>query len=117
LAAGVEPSVWLFPEGRSLLDAERAARRFRVSLGRAGLPRFRLYDLRHSFASHLLGAGAPINYVANQLGHSNPATTLRFYAHLPTGDRAWSDKLEALRAADDAPRSGHENAHGPVLHF
>src|SRR3989475_13079278 len=34
----------------------------------AGLPRFRLYDLRHTFATHLLGQGAPITYVAAQLG-------------------------------------------------
>ena len=45
---------------------------------RAGLPHFRLYDLRHTFASLLLAAGAPITYVSAQLGHANPATTLRY---------------------------------------
>ncbi len=66
----------------------------------AGLPRFRLYDLRHTFATHLLGQGAPITYVAAQLGHAKPTTTLAFYAHwIPWGDKRWINRLEALRAA------------------
>jgi len=31
---------------------------FRATLRAAGLPRFRLYDLRHTFATHLLLQGA-----------------------------------------------------------
>ena len=34
-----------------------------------GLPVFRVYDLRHTFASLLLARNAPITYVAAQLGH------------------------------------------------
>jgi len=41
---------------------------------------------------------APITYVAAQLGHSTPTTTLNHYAHwIPRGDRALADRLEALR--------------------
>jgi integrase len=66
----------------------------------AGLPRFSLYSLRHTFASHLLGMGAPITYTANQMGHAKPTTTLAHYAHfLPRGDRAFADRLETLRTA------------------
>ena len=98
LVDGRDPSPWVFPGGTEPLDAETAARRFRAILTRAGLPRFRLYDLRHSFATHLLGDGAPITYIAAQLGHAKPSTTLQFYAHwLPRGDKAWADRLEALR--------------------
>ena len=35
---------------------------------------------RHTYASLLLAAGAPITYVSAQLGHANASTTLRYYA-------------------------------------
>jgi integrase len=37
--------------------------------------------LRHTYASHLLAAGRPVTEVARLLGHSNPAVTLKVYAH------------------------------------
>jgi integrase len=37
--------------------------------------------LRHSYASGLIAAGAPITEVQHRLGHSNPAVTLRVYSH------------------------------------
>jgi len=71
---------------------------FRATLRAAGLPRFRLYDLRHTFATHLLLQGAPITYVAAQLGHAKPTTTLTYYAHwIPSGDKRYIDRLETLR--------------------
>jgi integrase len=72
---------WLFPneEGKPL-DESRVRKLFRRTLKRAKLPAFRLYDLRHTFASLLLASLAPITYVSAQLGHANPATTLRYYA-------------------------------------
>ncbi len=39
-------------------------------------------DLRHYAASTWLRAGIPVNQVAQWLGHANPATTLRVYAHV-----------------------------------
>lgn len=35
---------------------------FKPALGKAKLPAFRLYGLRHTFASLLLAASAPITY-------------------------------------------------------
>lgn len=106
LAAARDPLPWVFPSASGgLLDAKKVARLFRGLVKQAGLPRFRLYDLRHTFATHLLEAGSPITYVAAQLGHSKPTTTLAFYAHwLPRGDKAYIDRLEAARqAARPAP--------------
>ena len=45
-------------------------------------PRLRFHDLRHSAASIMIASGADISFIARQLGHATPATTLAIYAHL-----------------------------------
>jgi len=46
----------------------------------AKLDGFRIHDLRHSFASHLVSAGVPLAHVGKLLGHTQSATTSR-YSH------------------------------------
>ncbi|MFH8251483.1 tyrosine-type recombinase/integrase [Microbacterium sp. B2969] len=41
-----------------------------------------IHDLRHYAASSWLRAGIPVHQVAAWLGHRNPSTTLRIYAHV-----------------------------------
>jgi integrase len=48
----------------------------------APLPAARLHDLRQVHATMLLLAGVPVHVVANRLGHADPSTTLRVYAHV-----------------------------------
>jgi integrase len=102
LTAGTEPSPWMFPTSTgTLIEVVAVGKRSRLVLRKAGLPAFRLYDLRHSYASHLLVEGAPITYVAAHLGHARPTTTLAHYAHwIPRGDKGWVDKLAARRSAE-----------------
>jgi integrase len=101
LAAGSDVPELVFPsEAGTPLDDVNVGRRFREVAMKAGLPKFSLYSLRHSYASHLLAMGAPITYVSNQMGHSKPTTTLAHYAHfIPRGDRALADQLQAAREA------------------
>ena len=47
----------------------------------AGVPRARLYDLRHTFASAALAAGQSLDVISQLLGHRKVQTTRR-YAHL-----------------------------------
>lgn len=60
---------------------KRVGRRFRAVLKAADLEGFKLYDLRHSYASHLLDQRIKSVDVAEVMGHKNVTTTLTFYAH------------------------------------
>jgi integrase len=102
LAAGNDPSPWMFPTSTgTLIEVVAVGKRFRGVLRKASLPAFRLYDLRHTYAMHLLAEGAPITYVAAQLGHARPTTTLAHYAHwIPQDNRDWVERLAARRAAE-----------------
>lgn len=78
----------------------------RPALRAAGLPEtFRTYDLRHSHASLLIDLGANLLAIAQRMGHSDPAITLRVYGHLFEGTQEeLSRQLDELRAAT-APES------------
>jgi len=58
---------------------------FDKHLRQAGLPRIRLHDLRHSFASLALQAGVPAKVVSERLGHATVAFTLDVYSHVIPG--------------------------------
>jgi len=49
---------------------------------RAGLPRIRFNDLRHTSASLLLMAGENIKVVSERLGHEDIEITLKTYSHV-----------------------------------
>lgn len=56
---------------------------FRAAVLAAGLPpNFVFHGLRHTYASQLVQAGAPLALVARQLGHANTDTVSRTYGHL-----------------------------------
>jgi integrase len=77
------------------------------TLDRAGLPRIRFHDLRHSHATLSLLKTKNIKAVSARLGHEDIQVTLQTYAHwLPAMEEeilsAWEDILTAPPAA---PRS------------
>ena len=77
----LEGSDWVFPGERqegSFQGLDRVWRHVRFS---AGLTTVRLHDLRHSYASRGLAAGAGLAIIGAILGHRDVKTTSR-YAHL-----------------------------------
>ncbi|HEX3456966.1 MAG TPA: tyrosine-type recombinase/integrase [Candidatus Baltobacteraceae bacterium] len=56
--------------------------RFYELIRRKKLPKIRLHDLRHSFASLSLVAGADLKLISSSLGHSTIAITANTYLHL-----------------------------------
>ena len=68
---------------------------FKPLLSRAGLRRIRFHDLRHSYGSLLIQAGASLAYVRDQMGHSSIQVTVDIYGHLiPGANMAFVDKLD-----------------------
>ena len=80
------------------LDWRLIVRRyFRPLTKAAELSAFRPYDLRHSCATLLLGAGENVKVVSERLGHASASMTLAVYAHvLPDMQQSAALKLEAM---------------------
>jgi integrase len=74
----------VFPTGKGTPDQAPAMlyRRFFPALRRAGLPRIRFHDLRHTYASLLIDQGEYPKYIQTQLGHSSIQVTMDICGHL-----------------------------------
>jgi integrase len=85
----------VFPNtvGKPLHPSNFLQRSFYPLLKRAGLPRIRFHDLRHSAATLLLGLGIHPKIVSEMLGHSQIAITLDLYSHVTA-----TMQQEAVRA-------------------
>ncbi len=71
-------------EAGTLLDERNVSRvwdRIRRRAQKQGIRPLKLHCARHTWATLALGAGKSVRWVADQLGHSDPALTLRVYAH------------------------------------
>ena len=76
-------------------------RAFRDAIKRAEVPRIRLHDLRHSWASLALAAGVNPKVVSERLGHATVSFTLDVYSHvLPGVQEDAAEKVAALVGLD-----------------
>jgi integrase len=66
-----------------------------------GLPDKTPHQLRHSYATILIGKGAGIEYVSKQLGHADVTITDRIYNH-------WKPPVGETRGVDLLERREHE---------
>ncbi len=73
--------VFPMPDGQPMHRSTALRYGLWPALSRAGLRRVNMHSLRHSFASALIMAGAPVTEVQSLLGHSSPAVTLKVYSH------------------------------------
>ena len=96
VAYKVSPATAFVFGGKSPLPESTLTKKKDDHLERAGLPRVRLHDFRHSNASLLINNGATPLHVSKWLGHSNVTMTLNTYSHL------WKSELNTIaRFIDD----------------
>ncbi len=99
--------VFTWPDGRPL-HPERFSKWFEQLALAAGLPRIRLHDVRHSYATAALAAGIPAKVVSERLGHATIAITMDTYSHvLPGLDAQAAGTVARLILGDIDPSSEH----------
>ncbi len=95
---------WMFGVGPDLVPPDHIGWWWTRARKASGIDiKWRLHDLRHWSATVSIGQGHDVRTVAGRLGHSNPAMTLRVYAHaFASADQALAAGLgDLLRGEDD----------------
>ncbi len=78
-------SEWVFPSpSGGPMSPDSVLHMLQRVLKRAGLPRIRFHDLRHTFATMALQNGVDVKTVSSMLGHYSAGFTLDTYAHVTT---------------------------------
>jgi hypothetical protein len=88
-SAGKAPDAWPFdaPEGGPLRESNwKRSVGWSAATAAAGIPGFRVHDLRHTAASVWLGAGADPKVIQRALGHASAAMTMDLHGHLMDGN-------------------------------
>ena len=81
--AGICMSQWIFthPRTAEVMSPRSPGKYFETFGERYGFENFHPHKLRHTSASIAITEGADVVSVSVRLGHRNPTTTLRMYAH------------------------------------
>ena len=86
-------SPWVFPSPTGgPISPDSVLHMLHRVLKRAGLPRARFHDLRHTFATLALQNGVDIKTVSGMLGHFSAGFTLDTYAHVTTASQRQAAK-------------------------
>lgn len=91
--------VFTLADGRAM-HPKHVSRELERRLRRHGLPKIRLHDTRHTYATLALQAGVPITVVSARLGHESVAVTADIYSHvIPAVEAEHADAVAALITA------------------
>lgn len=84
-------------EDGTLINPQSVTDVFARHIKAAGLPRIRLHDTRHTFATLALQAGVNVKVVSERLGHASVQITWDTYSHvLPDQDEQAADLFAAF---------------------
>ena len=115
-AAGIESAGWVFTNADGQpLHPHSISQTFERIANRAGVPRIRLHDVRHTHGTLLIKAGVPVKVVSERLGHGNPAFTIDTYQHVLPGmqaeaARTFESLINEARSGDAGRRPGRRTA-------
>ena len=107
------------PEGKPVCRDWLLRVAFYPALARARLRRVTFHTLRHSCASAMIAAGAPVTEVQHRLGHANAAITLQVYSHFfkhtesDAADRLANDVLK-IAPFGPSPAEFEKSGHSVV---
>jgi integrase len=94
----------------SYLDGSALRRRYKETLGRAGLRPLRFHDLRHTFGTRMI-AKADIRRVQEWMGHADIQTTMRYLHYAPHAEDAVlvaeAFRVEGPDGRTSRDKSGH----------
>jgi len=106
-----KPSSWLFPgnrdhRGDQPIDTKTVWHACKQAAKRAGIKKdVHPHTLRHSFATHLLEAGADLRTIQILLGHRDHLEETTIYLHLSERHlNATSSPLDSLKLKDRSPQ-------------
>lgn len=80
--------VFATPKGTPLKASNLVNRSFKPLLERAGVPKIRFHDLRHTCGTLMGSMGVGPKYAQDRLGHSEISVTLNTYTHVLPEARA-----------------------------
>ena len=84
-------------EDGSTVHPDQFSHLFNALVKKTQLPRIRLHDVRHTYATLALQHGVHVKVVSERLGHSSVAFTLDVYAHvIPAMKQEAADAVAAL---------------------
>ena len=87
----------IFTTSGTPVDHRNDAREFKALCERAGIPPYRVHDLRHTAATLLIAQGQHARVIMEVLGHSQIAVTMNVYGHVM--DSQLRDAADAVTEA------------------
>jgi integrase len=94
------------PDGRPL-HPDTITRRFNRLVDRADVPRIRLHDVRHTYATLSIDAGIDPKKISDRIGHASVAFTLATYTHPSFGQDRQAAETFAAALFDSSASPDH----------
>ncbi len=80
----------------TLPDRHHVGKIFHAIVEQAGLPRIRLHDLRHTYATLLRKYGRSIEEISKVLGHASEVVTVTIYSHWKGESQAVAETMDSI---------------------